>query len=66
MEFNVPDMSCGHCTAAIKKSVNAADPAALVDFDLAERRVRIDSALSPEQLRAAIKGAGYDSQPIAA
>jgi copper chaperone len=34
MEFKVPDMSCGHCTAAIAKSVKSADPAAAVDCDL--------------------------------
>lgn len=66
MEFKVPDMSCGHCTAAIEKSVKAADPAASVDCDLGARRVKIDSALSPEQLGAAIKDAGYDAQPLAA
>lgn len=66
MEFKVPEMSCGHCTAAIEKSVKAADPAASVACDLGERLVKIDSALSPEQLGAAIKDAGYDSQPVAA
>ncbi|WP_121628982.1 heavy-metal-associated domain-containing protein [Tropicibacter alexandrii] len=66
MEFTVPDMSCGHCTAAIEKSVKAADPAASVACDLTDRRVKIDSALSPDQLAAAIKDAGYDSAPVAA
>lgn len=66
MEFRVPDMSCGHCTAAIEKSVKAADPAARVDCDLSERRVKIDSTLSPEQLGAAIRDAGYEAQPLAA
>lgn len=66
MQFNVPDMSCGHCTAAIEKSVRAADPTARVDCDLGERRVHIDSALSAEQVGAAIRDAGYDSQPVAA
>lgn len=66
MEFTVPDMSCGHCTAAIEKSVKAADPAASVTCDLTDRRVKIDSALSPDQLAAAIKDAGYDAAPVAA
>lgn len=66
MEFTVPDMSCGHCTAAIEKSVKSADPAATVDCDLGERRVKIDSTLPPEALGAAIRDAGYDAQPATA
>ena len=66
MEFKVPDMSCGHCTAAIEKSVKAAEPAATIACDLGERLVKIDSALSADQLTAVIKDAGYDSQPAAA
>ncbi|MDF0603451.1 heavy-metal-associated domain-containing protein [Psychromarinibacter sp. C21-152] len=66
MDFKVPEMSCGHCTAAIETSVKAADPAASVACDLGARRVRIDSALTPEELAAAIKAAGYDAQPVAA
>lgn len=66
MEFKVPDMSCGHCTAAIEKSVKAADPAATIACDLGERLVKIDSALSADQLAAVIKDAGYDSQPAVA
>lgn len=66
MEFKVPEMSCGHCTAAIEKSVKSADPAASVDCDLAERRVKIGTALSAEQVGAAIRNAGYDAQPVGA
>ena len=66
MEFKVPDMSCGHCTAAIETSVKSADPAASVDCDLGERRVRIESTLSAEQVGAAIRDAGYDAQPVSA
>ena len=66
MNFKVPDMSCGHCTAAIAKSVKATDPAASVTCDLGEHLVTIDSALAPEQMSAAIKSAGYDAEPVAA
>jgi copper chaperone len=64
MEFKVPDMSCGHCTSAIEKSVKSADPAAQVACDIAARTVRIDSALSADQLAAALKSAGYDATAI--
>lgn len=61
MDFKVPDMSCGHCTSAIEKSVKSADLAAQIACDLDTRTVRIDSALSADQLSAAIKDAGYES-----
>lgn len=61
MDFKVPDMSCGHCTSAIETSIKSVDPAAQVACDLDTRTVRIDSALSADQLSAAIKEAGYES-----
>ncbi len=61
--FNVPKMNCGHCTAAIEKSVKAADPTALLTFDLADRTVDIDSADDVSDLLAAIKEAGFAATP---
>ncbi|MHA6326917.1 heavy-metal-associated domain-containing protein [Roseivivax sp. CAU 1753] len=66
MIFNVPDMSCGHCTAAIEKSVVAADPAATVTCALPDRTVTVESALSAHDVAAAIRTAGYDATPVAA
>ncbi|WP_319824645.1 heavy-metal-associated domain-containing protein [Thalassovita sp.] len=60
-KFNVPKMSCGHCTAAIEKSVKAADPTALLSFDLTQRTVEIDSADDASSLIAAIKDAGFEA-----
>ncbi len=65
MKFSVPEMSCGHCTAAIEKAVKEADPAAALDFDLSSRNVTIRSSLSADDLGAAISQAGYESEPVA-
>ncbi|WP_418594557.1 heavy-metal-associated domain-containing protein [Ponticoccus sp. (in: a-proteobacteria)] len=62
MKFNVPEMSCGHCTAAIEKAVTAADPSASVACDLTERTVTVDSRLDDGAIQAALKGAGYAAQ----
>jgi copper chaperone len=35
-QFNVPDMTCGHCASAITKAVKAEDPNAEVEISLAE------------------------------
>ena len=37
MEFNVPDMSCGHCSGVITKTVQALDANATVSVDLPAR-----------------------------
>lgn len=65
MKFNVPDMSCGHCTSAIEKSIKAMDAGAQVNCDLSARSVEVDTGLSQEAVSAAMKDAGYDSTPVA-
>ena len=61
MKFHVPDMSCGHCTAAITKSLQAADQNAQVATDLATREIAVETALAPGAVIAALKSAGYDA-----
>jgi copper chaperone len=57
--FQVEEMSCGHCVAAVTRAVHAVDAAAAVRVDLASKRVEIDSAADAVRLRAAIADAGY-------
>ncbi len=59
MIFTVPDMSCGHCTAAIEAAIKAADPAATITCDLAAHTVSVRSALSDAAIAATLAGAGY-------
>ncbi len=62
--FTVNDMSCGHCVRSITQAVQARDPAARVEVDLAQHRVDVDSAtLDAEHLRAVIAEAGYTPEP---
>lgn len=64
INFTVQDMSCGHCVGAITQAVQAADPEARVDIDLAQHRVSIEPvAASADTLRAAIQEAGYTPVP---
>jgi len=65
MLFNVPDMSCGHCKAAIERAMATADPAATLRFDMEARAVEIDSAIAPAQVQAVLAEAGYPAQQAA-
>ncbi|WP_460140354.1 heavy-metal-associated domain-containing protein [Pseudomonas sp. S2_E01] len=58
--FNVQGMSCGHCVKAITQALQAADPAASVRVDLAAKEVGVESALTAEQVIAAISEEGYE------
>ena len=58
--FNVQGMSCGHCVKAVTQALQAKDPAASVRVDLAAKEVGVESALTADQVIAAISEEGYD------
>ncbi|MFL1528614.1 heavy-metal-associated domain-containing protein [Pseudomonas sp. O230] len=58
--FNVQGMSCGHCVKAITQALQAKDPAASVRIDLAAKEVGVESALTADQVIAAISEEGYE------
>jgi copper ion binding protein len=60
--FNVPDMSCGHCKAAVEDELNMLSgvESSLADVDKGTVEVTYDeSRVSNEQLVNAIEEAGY-------
>ncbi|MEE1947872.1 cation transporter [Pseudomonas alcaligenes] len=61
--LKVSGMSCGHCVRAITEAVQAEDPAADVQVDLANGEVRVASRLDLEQLLAAVRAQGYPAEP---
>ncbi|MBO9422977.1 heavy-metal-associated domain-containing protein [Labrenzia sp. R4_2] len=65
MKFSVPDMSCGHCVAAIEKAVLSKDPAAIVLCDLEQRTVDIEAPQTADELVEVIRAAGYELSPLA-
>lgn len=60
--FNVQGMSCGHCVKAITQALQAKDPAASVRIDLAAKEVGVESALTTDQVIAAITKEGYEAK----
>ena len=60
LTFEVKDMTCGHCVGAITKAVEAADPGARVQIDLAAHRVHVHPVSSDRaRLAEVISAAGY-------
>ena len=63
--FNVPDMTCGHCSRVITEAVRALDARAVVDVDLAAHRVEIESAVvQATELLAALRAEGYTPEQL--
>ncbi len=58
-ELQVENMSCGHCVNAVTKAVQAIDARATVNVDLAQHKVRVESAAALEKISGAIVEAGY-------
>ncbi len=59
--FSVPDMSCGHCKAAIEKAIGGADSTSKIEFDMDARKIDVDSKLPVEELTALLEKEGYPS-----
>ena len=64
--FEVKDMTCGHCVGTITRALQAADPQARVEIDLARHLVRIRPGRSDAgALAEVITQAGYTPVPAA-
>lgn len=59
IEFEVKDMSCGHCAGVITKTVKLVDPDAKVQVDLSSKKVTVDSTEDRTSFAEAITEAGY-------
>lgn len=52
-------MSCGSCANSVKRSVQAVDSNAMVDVDLVQKKVRIESTADLDGIKLAVVDAGY-------
>jgi copper chaperone len=59
LEFNLPDMSCGHCVKSVTQAVQQVDPQARVTVDLGQKKASVDSAQDRQPFVAALTEAGY-------
>lgn len=63
-KLSVPEMSCGHCKAAVEKAVSGVDDLADLEFDMEARTVEIESDIDAAGLIAALKTEGYESTAV--
>lgn len=59
MEFDIPDMSCGHCAGIITKTVKQLDAFATVNIDLAAKKATIQTTQDRKTIADALTEAGY-------
>ena len=55
-------MTCGHCVGRVTKAIEAVDPHARVECDLAAHKVRVDSQEDRETIAGALVDAGYPTK----
>jgi len=60
--FSVVGMTCGHCVRAVTQAVQAKDPAASVNVNLAAKEVGVESRLSPDEVISLISEEGYSAK----
>lgn len=58
-EFQLPDMTCGHCASRVTRALKQADPACEVRIDLPTQQVQVKSAEERSVLAEALFDAGY-------
>ena len=59
MEFEIPDMSCGHCAGVITKTVQQLDAGATVNIDLPAKKVSVQTTQDRQTVADALTEAGY-------
>lgn len=59
--FSVPDMTCGHCKAAVEAAIASVDADATVAVDLATRTVAVTSTRPHAAVIAALRDGGYEA-----
>lgn len=60
--FNIPDISCGHCESVIKKALHSLPGLGPVEVDIPNRRIKVafdETAFDVRILGGILEGVGY-------
>jgi copper chaperone len=61
--YHIPDMSCGHCKSTVEKTMQGLDPVACIEFDMAARKVAVESNADATAVTAALAKVGFPAAP---
>jgi len=61
--YHIPDMSCGHCKSTVEKTIHGLDPAARIEFDMAARKIAVESKADVTAVTAALAKVGFPAAP---
>lgn len=59
MEFDIPDMSCGHCASSITQALKQLDASASISIDLPAKKITVQTTENRQTVAAALTEAGY-------
>lgn len=59
IEFELQDMTCGHCAGMVNRTVKLVDPEAKIEVNVASKKVRIESREDRAAFAEALTEAGY-------
>jgi copper chaperone len=62
--LSIPEMSCGHCKAAVETAIARIDAQAVTRVDLAARRAEVDTSAPKEAVIEALSAAGFAADPV--
>jgi copper chaperone len=61
-DLKIEGMSCGHCVAAVRRTLESQEGARVEDVEIGSARVSFDPAVtSPDRLAAAVSEDGYQA-----
>ena len=64
LKLSVPDMTCGHCKAAVERAIAATDAGAKVQVDLDSHTVAVETSAPTDALLRALSGEGYEARVL--
>jgi len=64
-QFNVPNMTCGHCAGTVQRAIKQVDAQAEIKVDVGRKLVEVRSSAPEQSIGTAIREAGYENSLIA-
>ena len=59
LKLKVPDIACDNCAEKITESIHVMEPNALVDVDVEDKTVTVETSASEETIKQVIVAAGF-------